>query len=125
MACLPCLTRTRSWVPMGPFMKISSQMCALMFPCFFFSIFSDRRSLKIENENNNTKTLTTEELGSIEFSFIKAYPGWLELPLTVHNFHGPKPVRATEVLLNKLRFFLFNDNSSLLYRFAKQWRVKY
>ena len=30
---------------------------------------------------------------------IETYPGWLELPLTGTNFHGPKPVRATEVLL--------------------------
>ena len=27
------------------------------------------------------------------------YLGWLELLLTGTNFHGPKPVRATEVLL--------------------------
>ena len=26
-------------------------------------------------------------------------PGWVELPLTITNFHGPKPVRAIEVLL--------------------------
>ena len=26
-------------------------------------------------------------------------PGWLELPLTGTNFHGPKPVRVTEILL--------------------------
>ena len=27
------------------------------------------------------------------------FPGWLELPLTGTNCHGPKPVRATEVQL--------------------------
>ena len=26
-------------------------------------------------------------------------PGWVELPLARANFHGPKPVRAIEVLL--------------------------
>ena len=41
---------------------------------FSFSIFSDRRSLKIENKNNNMKTLTEEVLymglGSLELRFI-------------------------------------------------------
>ena len=27
------------------------------------------------------------------------HPGWLELPLARTIFHGPKPVRAIEVLL--------------------------
>ena len=27
------------------------------------------------------------------------HPGWLELPLAGNIFHGPKPVRAIEVLL--------------------------
>ena len=43
----------------------------LLFP---FSIFSDRWSLKIKNENNNTKTLTTEVscmgLWYLEFRYI-------------------------------------------------------
>ena len=30
---------------------------------------------------------------------IETYPGWLELPLTRTNFHGPKHVRVNEVLL--------------------------
>ena len=38
---------------------------------FLFSILSDQRSLKIENKNNNTKTLTAEAsyvgLGSTKF----------------------------------------------------------
>ena len=76
-----------------------------VFMLFFsFSIFSNRRLLKIENENNNTKTLTTDVsymgVGSLEFRFIYGTnPGWLELPLTGTNFHGSKHVRATEVLL--------------------------
>ena len=47
---------------------------------FSFSIFSD---LKIENENNIMKTLTAE---------VSDLPGWLRLPLTETNFHGPKRV---------------------------------
>ena len=53
---------------------------------FSFSIFSDRRSLKIENENNNTKTLTPKvSYKGLDFRFIYKlalagwnYP-WLEL----------------------------------------------
>ena len=63
---------------------------------FSFSIFSDRQSLKIENENNNTKTLTPEVSGQV---YIETNPGWLELPLARTNFHSPKGVQATEVLL--------------------------
>ena len=62
---------------------------------FHFLFFSDWWSLKIENENNNSKTLTEEavyiRLESLEFSL---YPGWLELPLTGTNFHGLKPVKC-------------------------------
>ena len=51
------------------------------------------------------KTLTPEApyvgLQSLRVQFlnIKSYPSWMELPLTGTNFHGPKPVQATEVLL--------------------------
>ena len=51
------------------------------------------------------KTMMAEALyiglESLEFRFIntETYPGWLELSLTGTNFHGPKPVRATELLL--------------------------
>ena len=68
---------------------------------FSFSIFSDRRSLKIENENNSMKTLTAvlsptyrTRVPRVQFINIETYPAWPELPLT-----GAKPVRATEVLL--------------------------
>ena len=38
-----------------------SDFCIYVFMLLFsFSIFSDRWSLKIENENNNTKILTAE-----------------------------------------------------------------
>ena len=66
--------------------------------------FSDQRSLKIENENNSTKVLTSEAPykepeSKGHFINTKIYPGWLELSLTGTNFHGTKPVRATEFLL--------------------------
>ena len=54
---------------------------------FSFSIFSDRQSLKIENEINSTKALTTEVsymgLGSPEFRFIEklTMDGWNNLQL--------------------------------------------
>ena len=68
-----------------------SNFCIYGFMLLFsFSIFSDRGSLKIENENNSTKTPIYRNM---DF-----YPGWLELTLTGINFHGPKPVRATKVL---------------------------
>ena len=60
---------------------------------FSLSIVSDRWSLKIENKNNSTKTLTAEA------PYRTRVPGWLELPLTGTNFHGPTPVRAIEILL--------------------------
>ena len=70
---------------------------------FSFSSFSDRRSLKIENEKNNTKTLTYRtRVPIIQLINIEIYPGWLELPLTGTNFHGTKLVRAIEVLLYDL-----------------------
>ena len=58
--------------------------------CYFHFLFSDRRSLKIEYENNNMQTLTTE-VSSMELEFkvhIETSPGWLELPLVQTNFHG-------------------------------------
>ena len=57
---------------------------------FSFSICSDWCSLKIENETRVPR---------VELINIETYSGWLELSLTGSNFHGPKPVRATEVLL--------------------------
>ena len=54
----------------------------------------------MEDEKNNTKTLTTEATYTdVQFINIETHPGWLELPLTETNFHGPKSVRATEVLM--------------------------
>ena len=41
----------------------------------------------------------------VQFINIETYPGWLELPLTRTNFHGPKPVRATEALLYSIHHF--------------------
>ena len=64
---------------------------------FSFSIFSDQRSLKIENENNNKKTLDCRSLlygtrvPRVQ-AYIKTNLGWLELPLIGTNFHGPSSV---------------------------------
>ena len=63
MARLPCLTRTCSWVPMILYYMrlLWLNFCFYVFMLSFsFSTFSDRRSLKIENENNSTKTRTAE-----------------------------------------------------------------
>ena len=132
MACplivrLSCLTGTHSWVPMIPYMRLLwSNFCIYAFMLLFsFSIFSDRRSLKIENENNSTKTLKPhieDQRPKSSAYNIETYPGWLELPLTGINFRGPKPVRATEVLLYFDRCFLLKIKSLFLqekYLFCK------
>ena len=67
---------------------------------FSFSIFSDCWQLKIENENNSTKTLTTEALyiglESIELVYKYRHLPWLAgTTFTGTNFHGPKPVQTT------------------------------
>ena len=75
LAGLLCLTRTGSWVPLIPYMILlwSNFSIYVLLLLFLFSIFSDQRSLKIENENNNMKTLTAEVsyigLGSLQFRF--------------------------------------------------------
>ena len=67
-------------------------------PLFLFSVFSDRRSLKIEYGNNNTKILTAEfsyiELGSLELSLHRNFPWLAGTPFTRTNCHGPKPFRV-------------------------------
>ena len=77
---------------------------------FSFSIFSDQQSLKIENENNGTKTLTAETpymgLYALEFSKIP----WL----TGTAFYGPKFVQATEVLLYVTELYYLDSNYSIL-----------
>ena len=47
---------------MVPYMRLlESKFCIYVFMLLFsFSVFSDRGSLKIENENYNMKTLTAE-----------------------------------------------------------------
>ena len=71
---VPFMTRTRSLVPVIPSMRLLwSNFCIYVFMLLFsFSIFSDRRSLKIENENYNMKTLTLAAscigLESLKFS---------------------------------------------------------
>ena len=74
MAHLPCLTRTSSRAPLIPYMILLwSNFCIYVFMLLFlFSFFSDRWSLKIENENNNTETVATgvpyKGLEPLEFS---------------------------------------------------------
>ena len=70
---------------------------------FLFFIFSDRRLPKKENE---TTTENYDHRSPIDGTriprsqvYIETNPGWLELPLTRTNFHGTKPVPATEVPL--------------------------
>ena len=61
MARLLCLTSTRSLIPMVPYMKLlwSDFFLHLWFHAVIFIFyFSNRRALNIDNENNNTKTLT-------------------------------------------------------------------
>ena len=111
VARFPCLTRTCSWVGMIPHMRLlwSNSCIYVLMLLFSFSIFGDRWSLKVENENNNMNYLTAEApyIGLLVYKYrnlpwlagIEIYPGWLELSLTRTNFHGPKPVSATEVVL--------------------------
>ena len=94
MARLLTLTRTRSCDPMIPYMGILwSNFCIYLFMLLFsFSVFSDRRLLKIENENNNTKTPTAESpyigLGTLEFSL------QIQSTLVISKSKGPsKTVR--------------------------------
>ena len=74
MAPLPCLSRTCSLVPVIPYLRLLwSIFCIYGFMLLFsISVFSDWRSLKIENENNSIKTLTAEApyigLESLEIS---------------------------------------------------------
>ena len=96
MAHLPCLFRTRSWVPMVPYMRLlwSDFSIYVFLLLFSFSIFSDRWSLKIEIENNNMKPLTAEAIDPLE-SLVYQYRNlsWLaRKPLTGTTFHLPKPV---------------------------------
>ena len=62
MASLPCLDKTRSWAPVVPFVRfLCSIFCIYVFMLLIsFAIFSDRQSLKIENEHNSMRTLTPE-----------------------------------------------------------------
>ena len=62
MACLPCLTRTCSWVSMVRYMRLLwPNFCVYVFILLFsVSVFSDQWSLKIENEINYMKIVPPE-----------------------------------------------------------------
>ena len=118
MVHLPCLTRTCSWVHIIQYMRLLWPTFAFLFSCCYISvsIFSDRRSLKIENENNSTKTdrrspIYRTRIPRAPFINTETYPGWLELPLTGTNFYGPEPVPAIEVLMYKYAFLRLQDGS--------------
>ena len=76
LARLPYLARTGSCAPIIPYTRLLwSNFCIYVSMLLFsFSCFSDLRSLKLENENNTTKTLNVEApytcigLESLEFS---------------------------------------------------------
>ena len=57
MAHISCLNKIRSWVPVKHFVV---EILRFFNAVIFIFYFSERRSLKKENENNSTKTLTTE-----------------------------------------------------------------
>ena len=42
--------------------------------------------------------------GSMRLIYVKTNPGWLELPSAGTNSHGPKHIRATDVLLYTTEF---------------------
>ena len=76
MARLPCLELV-TYLFLGPYDPIFeflwSSFCIYGFMLLFsFSVFSDRRSVKIENKNTRSKILTAEApyigLESLEFS---------------------------------------------------------
>ena len=77
-------------------------------PLFSFSIFSDRWSLKIENENNITKKSDRRSpiyktgVPRVQFINTGTYPAWLELPLTETIFIIPS-------LFEPLKFYCSTD----------------
>ena len=86
MARLPCLTRTRSWALWSHIhYTFVVNFLHLCFSCcyFHFLFYSDRRSLIIENENNNRRSpiYKTRVTKHSEYTYVETYIGWL-LPLT-------------------------------------------
>ena len=73
----------------------------------FFFYFSDRRSQKIENENNSTETLTAERGDARVQVYIESNPGWPKLPLTgtrAHELFAGTNFHA-QVLLYLIKYF--------------------
>ena len=72
-----------------------SNFCIYVFLLLFlFSIFSDWQSLKIEyenkkHENSNCSSLIHGTRVPRVQVHVETNPGWLELPLTGTDFHGP------------------------------------
>ena len=65
---------------------LCSNSCIYVFMLLYHFLY---RSLKAEIENNNTKTLIYGIRVPRAQVYIETNPGWLELPLTETNFHGP------------------------------------
>ena len=76
---------------MAPYKRLLwSNFCIHVFMLLFsFSIFTEQRSLKIENENTSMKILTAEVSYMGLGIYTETNPEWLELPLTGTNIHGP------------------------------------
>ena len=88
--------------------------CIYVFVLLFsFSIFSDRRSLKIENEKENSdrkSQIYRTRVPRVQFINIETYPGWLELPLIRTYFHGPRLFEPLKIYCNSyliMAFLLF------------------
>ena len=82
---------------------------------FSFSIFSDRYSLKMENESNNWKTLATEvsyiALDLRELSLYRNSHWLARITLTGTNIPGFKPVWTDEVLLYFVLLYVYRSCS--------------
>ena len=139
MARLPCLTRTRFCVPMIPYMRLLlSNVCIYVFILFFsFSIFSDRRSLKIENENNkhknsdNRSPISRTKVHRVQLMNIETYPAWLELPLTWTSIHSPTSVWwmdgwvTCDFMSFSTVFQSYQDDEMLIMKGCVQWNPLY
>ena len=53
--------------------------------------------MKITARKTRRSPLYRTRVPRVQFVNIETFPGWLELPLTQTNIHGPKPVRAMHI----------------------------
>ena len=64
--------------------------------CYFHFLFLVTAGHYDQHKNSDRRSLI---YGTRVQVYIKTNPEWLELPLARTNFHSPKRVQATEVLL--------------------------